>query len=336
MMFKKVILIFLILGFSIKLALAENKPTLVIAPFVEVKKAEITLSDIATITNRESAFEKIVQDLKNVKILSAPPAKGQITIPGTKILNIIENTGIPLDSFVYSIPQVIVIQRAGRNISTQEVLDVATNYLTKFQNMDLQVKEISWENDQIVPLGETKIEIEKLGESSAGKLPLKVYVTVDNQPAARFLATALVDDWREVPVLNKALERGMLISTEDIELVRVNRREQPYNIAETKDEIIGKALKSKINAGETLRRNLVDMPPVIPIGKKINMIYRLGALSATATGVAMDNGLNGEIIRIKNENSRKIVKAKVISPIQVEVTPELSSGAVNMQGVNEK
>ncbi len=335
-MFKKIIFIFLALGFILKTAFAESKPTLVIPPFVEVKKAEINLADIASITTRETAFEKIVQDLKSIKIFSAPPAKGQISISGTKILSLIENAGIPLDSFAYSIPQVVVIQRAGRNISFKEVLDVATGYLTKFQNMDLQVKEISWENDQVVPLGETKIEVEKLGEPSAGKMPLKVYVTVDNQPAARFLATALVDDWREVPVLNKALERGMLINTDDIELVRVNRREQPYNIAETKDEILGKAVKTKINAGETLRRNLVDMPPVIPIGKKINMIYRLGALSATATGVAMDNGLNGEIIRIKNDNSRKIVKAKVISPVQVEVSAELSSGAVNMQGDNEK
>lgn len=317
-MIKKVILIFFILG--LKAALAENKPTVVIAPFVEIKGAEISLGDIATITNKELGFAKLVQDLKNIKIFNAPPAKGQSSISGAKILNLIENAGIPLESFVYSVPQMVIIQRAGRNISVEEVKNVAIEYLTKFNNLDLQVKEVSWENDQVIPLGSTKIEVEKLGEPSAGKIPLKVFVTVEDRPAARFLATALVDDWREVPVLNKALERGMLISPEDIELVRVNRREQYYNIAETKDEILGKAVKNRINAGEPLRRNFVDMPPVIPIGKKISMIYRSGPLSATATGMAMDNGLNGEIIRIKNDNSRKIVKAKVINPEQVEVT----------------
>jgi flagella basal body P-ring formation protein FlgA len=72
-------------------------------------------------------------------------------------------------------------------------------------------------------------------------------------------------------------------------------------------------------AGNTLRKSMIDIPPLVTQGKKIVLVYSYGALRATASGSSMDDGLKGDVIRVKNESSKKIVKAKIISAEQAEV-----------------
>ena len=169
------------------------------------------------------------------------------------------------------------------------------------------------------PAGAARYSIERLGEPSAGKLPLRVTVFVDDLPASRFVATAVVDDWREVPVLNRTLERGMLISPEDVEVVRLNLFKQPADVSSDIDEVVGKRVKTRINAGETVRRSVVDIPPLIPQGKKILMLFRGAGVTASATGMALDAGLKGNMIRVRNESSKRVVRAKVLTEEEVEV-----------------
>ena len=133
------------------------------------------------------------------------------------------------------------------------------------------------------------------------------------------MATAIVDDWREVPVLNKPLERGMMITPSDIELVRLNMFKQPADVADNLEDVIGRAVKNRMGAGETLRKSLIDIPPLVTQGQKVTLHYRAGGLQATAGGTAIDDGLRGDVIRVRNDSSKKTLKAKIITAEQLEV-----------------
>src|SRR5262249_49277713 len=154
---------------------------------------------------------------------------------------------------------------------------------------------------------------------SGGKVPLQVVVSVEGLPAARFLATASADDWRQVPVMKKALERGMLITPDDVELVRLNLNQQPPDVADDLNEMLGKRAKRRIESGTTVRRSSIDVPPLVPKGKHVTAIYNAGGLRATAGSVAVEDGLKNDIIQVRNESSKKVIKAKILSADQVEV-----------------
>ncbi len=295
------------------------RPRLFVPPFASVKGGEVHLGDIAKIVSPSPAFEKLVSDLKAVSLGDSPPPRSKRGIPGAKILSSIEAAGIPSDALGYSIPQLVTVEREGRVLTTDEVLEEVRAQLSKESNFDLQVRELNWEHAQILPAGAARYSIERLGEPSAGKLPLRVTVFVDDLPASRFVATAVVDDWREVPVLNRTLERGMLISPEDVEVVRLNLFKQPADVSSDIDEVVGKRVKTRINAGETVRRSVVDIPPLIPQGKKILMLFRGAGVTASATGMALDAGLKGNMIRVRNESSKRVVRAKVLTEEEVEV-----------------
>lgn len=299
-----------------------SRPKLVIPAEVSVNTASIKLGDIARITSTYGEFDKLVDALNQVPLGDAPAPSMKTNIPGPKILSAIQNAGISLDAVGYSIPQVVVVERKGHVLTAEEVLPSVREALTKDTTLDLLVREVSWSNAQVVPEGLSSYSVERLGRPEGGKVPLRISVAVGGQPAARFLATAMVDDWREIPVLNKSLERGMLISPEDVAVVRMNLFKQPPNVADDVKDVVGRRAKQRLAAGETIKKHLIDIPPVIPLGKSIKVIYRSGGFSASASGVAMEDGFEDSVIKVKNDSSRRVLKARVINAEQVEVSAQ--------------
>lgn len=297
----------------------ENRPKVIVSPSAVVKGSQIRLGDIAVITAKAPEHQKLLRDLTELSLGEAPAPRTKIGIPGARILAAIQGLGVPMDTIGYSIPQIVQVERAGRILGTDEVMTEARDFLSRDPKLDIQIRDVTFETAQILPVGATKLEFERLGAPSGGKIPLRVLARVEEIPAARFMATAIVDDWREVPVLNKPLERGMLITPSDVELVRLNMFKQPPDIADNLEEVVGRAVKNRISAGETLRKSLIDIPPLVEQGRRVTLLYKNGGLQATATGVAMDNGLRGDSIRVKNESSKKIVKAKIASADVLEV-----------------
>ncbi|MCB0360674.1 MAG: flagella basal body P-ring formation protein FlgA, partial [Bdellovibrionales bacterium] len=55
-------------------------------------------------------------------------------------------------------------------------------------------------------------------------------------------------------------------------------------------------------------------------GKKISIVFERGALLATASGIALEDGHRDQTIRVKNDRSRKILRATVVSADEVRIT----------------
>ncbi len=299
-----------------------ERPSIVVPTRTSIRGDRILLGEIGNIGARAPEFSKIVAAMRAIDLGDAPPPMASIELSGEHILSAIEAQGIALDLIAYSLPQSVTITREGRVLPVPEVLAEARDKLGRDPELDVQVREVSWEHSQIIPTGPTRVTVERLGLPSGGKIPLRVTVLVNEKAASRFVATAMVDDWREVPVLSHNIERGMLISPEDIAVVRINLLKQPSDtLIDTKD-VIGKRAKARISAGETLRRTMIDIPPLVAQGKKIKLLYRRGMLSASASAVALDNGTLGESVRVRNDNSKKVLQAIVLNENEVEVKAE--------------
>lgn len=297
----------------------EARPRLAIPAEAAVKGDRVILGEISRIESYDSAFDDLVGRLKTIDLGDAPAPMVRTTIPGMKILETIERAGIPRDALAYSIPQSVTIERSGREISNEEVLGAVKNELIRSQGLDLQVRGVAWNNQYVIPMGATEVRIERLGLPSSGRLPIRVTVDVDGTPATRFLATATVDDWRAVPIVNRTIERGELIATDDISVVRMNMSSQPADLADNDRTVVGKRTKARINAGAPVRLSQIDVPPAVAKGEKAVMIYEAGGLKVTAVGIALEDGITGEDMNLKNETSGKIVRAKVIGQSTVKV-----------------
>lgn len=310
------LLIFIIL-FSLECLALDPRPSLYIDSTKEINSAEILLGDVAFIRGNEEVYSKLIGDLKAVSLGDAPRPLASKKFRGEDILAAIDAKDIPREAFGYSIPKEVTVTRSGRILGQQEVLDSLKAKISKNSSLDLQVKKITWDTDQVLPLGAIRIESELLGSATRGKLPVRVSVLIDDNVTARFLATAIVDDWKSIPTLNSRLERGMLVNPSDIQMIRTNLADLPTDVATSVAEISGKRLKKTVNYGEPLRRSDIDIPPVIEKGKVIKIRFQSGNFTAVASGVAIQSGQIDDLIEVRNDRSNKVVKGKVISPEEV-------------------
>ena len=305
---------------SVTAAELYKRVTFLIRPEAIVKSDEIRLGDIATFGKTEKEFEELVTRLKSIKLGEAPAPKTRINLVGATILEKIQLEGVSKESIGYSIPRTVTVEREGRVVSRDEVLTAIKQELWKLKNSDIQVRDVEWANAQVVPSGDAKVRAEILGEPVAGKIPVRLEVVVNNEQAARFLATGIADDWREVPILNRLVDRGGVISSSDLQLVRTNLADHPSDTVSVLTDLVGKRARARLQAGEVIRRSNVDIPPMIPKGKKVSIVFDRGLLRASATGVALEDGFEGSMITLRNESSKKTVIAKVMSPETTEVS----------------
>ena len=316
----------LVVGVMIPIAGGENqklsRPTLVVNSTASIKGSKILLGEISKISYREAEFADVVNQLASIELGEAPVPMSSTNILGANILSAIEAAGIPRDSIGYSIPNTVSVERLGRQISKEEVISALRSEFSSNDVLDVQVRDISWNNNQVIPLGDAKVAVYRLGEPAGGKIPLRVEVSIDDASAARFLATAIVDDWREVPVLSRTLERGMLVKADDVQMVRLNLFKQPEDIIAKADSLIGRRAKSRISAGEIVRAAEVDIPPVIPKGAQVTIMYAKAGLIASATGQVLEDGFENGTVHVRNSKSQKVLKARVKNLEQVEVIAE--------------
>lgn len=298
---------------------ASRRPTLYVQPQAVVSGTQVKLGDISIIKQTQKGQEQLIEGLKRVVLAESPAPRATATLLGTNILQTIEDAGFSKTQIGYSIPRTVNVTREGRIVTKTQVLSTLKEQLRSQGKGEMRVQDMRWPHDYIVPSGDLKIAVEQLGKPAAGRLPIRVALTVDKEVSARFLTHATVDHWGDVPVIGRNLDRGMLIAPDDIKVVRVNLSSQPAGVVEEFEDLIGRRVTSRIQAGEPVRANQIDIPPTVERGRVVTVIYRTHGIEATATGKALSDGLKGETIVVQNLKSKRIIRATVVSPEEVEV-----------------
>ncbi|MEM7169538.1 MAG: flagellar basal body P-ring formation chaperone FlgA [Pseudomonadota bacterium] len=134
----------------------------------------------------------------------------------------------------------------------------------------------------------------------------------------------------EVPVLNRRLAPGEEISAQHIEWMKL-RADQVNRDAITKsDDMIGMTPRRTLSAGQMVRVNQLQTPVVVRKNSLITIQLVSGQMALTVQGRALENGAQGDVIRVMNTNSRKVVNALVAAADRVEVKlPGANLAAVN-------
>ncbi len=125
----------------------------------------------------------------------------------------------------------------------------------------------------------------------------------------------------EVPVLNRRVLAGELIKRQDLKWIKVrSRRLQPNTVINDAD-LIGRTPRRGLRAGYPILASAVQRPVLVPKGSLVTMILRTPQMLLTAQGKALQNGSEGDVIRISNSQSDTVVEAEVVGEGRVAVRP---------------
>lgn len=134
--------------------------------------------------------------------------------------------------------------------------------------------------------------------------------------------TASVEVWRPVVVAVHGLPSGSTIQADDIAL-------EPRDLADVRDQFIGElervvgwTTRRPIGPGTVLSARALVAPITVSKGDQVNIRSGQGPVVVTMHGTALDNGMSGEQIAVRNLQSERIIKAWVVAPGLVSAGPQ--------------
>jgi flagella basal body P-ring formation protein FlgA len=141
----------------------------------------------------------------------------------------------------------------------------------------------------------------------------------DDPTAVRFTVTGRFYPLLRVPVLVRPVARGDVIHRRDVDWVQVREHRLRADVATTLEQVLGLSPRRPVRAGQPLRTADLLPPVLVAKGSLVLITLRRGNMTLTAKGRALDSGARGDVVRLRNVHSQKLLEAQVTGPAQVEI-----------------
>lgn len=148
--------------------------------------------------------------------------------------------------------------------------------------------------------------------------PIKARIFVNGKPYrdVNFIASIKIFDLAVVATHDLHIEIPVTESDFRIDEIAVDGRK---DYIKDPAELRGLVPHRFIRAGSPVTIDYFQQPMAIEGGSVVKILFRQNGLQVAAKGVAMTRGRIGQIIKVKNETSKKILSARVVDAQTVEV-----------------
>lgn len=278
-------------------------------------KPKINLSDVADVTAKSPEAQL---ELSRIEIGNSPKPGATLELPAQKVLEVLRNQGVDLQKVGYVLAPNITVRRASRTISEHEI-EAALQAAISEQAGDIIIKKISLPRDTQVFTGPANIVASLRSSNSGTQRNYEIVLSNSDGESMTLEGRAEIDSWKQVPVATRSLSPGSIVGAPDFGLARLNIRDLPKDAAFNINDLLGKMVQREVAVGQVFRVSALERPAVIKSGSRVTLLVSTGLLEATATGVAMQDGFDGDIIEVRNDASRRIVSGKVRDQSTVEI-----------------
>jgi len=163
--------------------------------------------------------------------------------------------------------------------------------------------------------------------------PLEAFTTTDTIKAGRnsigvrcnaenkwsIFTSAAIKVYQMVVVLSQPIQRGETLTPQHFSIERRDVSNLREDFVTQPEQIENKQAVRSLTAGAILStRNFVE-PKLIKRGDKVVISAGKTDFSIRMNGIAIMDGTQGQLIRIKNQNSGRIINATVVEPGLVSV-----------------
>lgn len=298
-----------------------------VRPRVEVPGLNVTVGDAAAVEGGPAALR---QQIARLDLADLSPDRPSATVSREQVAYRIRLAGID--------PALFRVEGATQAQLTLERCQVTTEEMETAVRQAV-LRRLPWKPDDVdivfvkpVPksltLPGTRAEVRLEAELRAGPLPLgrvnldlAVYVRGERRQAVP--VSLDVKAYQKVAVCKRRVERGEPLSDDNVLFDR--RVVQGLNSYVTPgDSLLGKRAKHALQPGQVLSAHDVESgaplgPVLVKQRELVKAVARLGPLQVTTVAEALQEGRDGQWIRVRNVDSKKVVVGRVVAKATVEV-----------------
>jgi flagellar basal body P-ring formation protein FlgA len=173
---------------------------------------------------------------------------------------------------------------------------------------------LSEEPESISQNGDVILRVEPAGyQDFIGEMVFLVKSFKDGSLLRTRSVRARIEVLRNVFTAARGLPAGAILAEGDIRTVRRwVRRIHPQSLPST-EAALGKRLSVQVAFGAEILAAMLKEAPLVRKGKMVKMVFDNGPMQIVTIGLSEEDGAAGNIVRIKNITSNKIIYARVLS-----------------------
>jgi flagella basal body P-ring formation protein FlgA len=111
--------------------------------------------------------------------------------------------------------------------------------------------------------------------------------------------------------LRRSMVKGELIQAHDIITVPVSPQ-QNYAVFYNKEDLIGRRVRTPITAKDPIKSRQLEPRYLVEEGKPVTIAFSTGGIFVEMSGISLQNGQAGEVVKVENLSSGKTITGKVI------------------------
>lgn len=128
-----------------------------------------------------------------------------------------------------------------------------------------------------------------------------------------------------VPVMTRNLRRGEIIEESDIVMTPMPKRQAMLAKPAPIKSIIGKAARQSLRAGAIANASYFMLPHIIERSDIVTITFKSGNLSVSMRGKALSPGAKGDVIKVQNLQTNRIIQGTVSAPGELQINPIIQS-----------
>lgn len=276
----------------------------------EVTGKEFRLGDVAVI----SGVEAETRERLNALVLGASPVPGRSRVLSHESIKmrLIQDGFLPKNIVVRGEREPLV-HRPGQVISVEAVSQVALDGLSAIiaPGVSLNVMRVS--AIPMIPKGDVTFEIEEPARLD-GTFPVTVVMTAGGET---FKTNVMMKAARmgSVLVATRRLDRGEIIPANAL----VTQMRDLNEIRDYAPAAVGRIVTRPIPEGSVISSTMIEREQLIRKGDRIVVRINLAGIELSAPAEANEAGSLGEVIKVRNIESRKIIAGRITGPGEVTV-----------------
>lgn len=125
--------------------------------------------------------------------------------------------------------------------------------------------------------------------------------------------------FQDVVVMKHPINRGAVVDEKDLLLKKLPRSKIFTDFYSYKDDIVGLVTTMPVRAEQIISSRLVNAANLVSKGQAVILFARTGGINITSRGKALNSALRGELVRVQNKDSGRIVEGIAIDLGKVEI-----------------
>jgi len=216
----------------------------------------------------------------------------------------------------------LILTTASDSFSNTQFEKLLTENIINFYNLeeyDIEV-EIRSNRFDLNALAFDSLSIKPMTKSKPrGLLAFKVALFNEGQEIETGQIRVKIAYFENVLIATDRIGRHQLINNENCMAKRMEITSLTARPLTSENSLADLRSKRDIRKGQILSSGSTEKIPTILSGQGVSILYKSTILEISAKGKAMESGYVGEKIRIKNEQSKKIITGIIVDSETVEI-----------------